>query len=140
MHCIIFIIYITTVDKENKLGDEMKTSKFYTERALMEWNDGNCTKAGFKRVNEDINRAYDKITDDIRTDVLKNRVYTDPVSYEHANDLYYGLPNYVHQWRNKHTELFNETKYLINVLEIKQLAELKEYIKIKFKAKLEKNI
>ena len=120
----------------------MKTSKFYTERALMEWNAGSCTKAGFKRVNEDINRAYDRISDGIRKDVLKKRDYTaspTSISRVHSDDLYWGLPNYVHQWRNKHTQLY-KTRYPDMVAEIKQLAELKEDMKIKFKAKLEKNI
>ena len=96
------------------------------EKATAAFDAGFTSKAGKKQASDQLNRAFESVRGSVQDWVLANcKCYGD------MDDLYYGMPSDLHQWRAKHSEMLRqfhpEAESIIALIE--QLIELRNAIK-----------
>lgn len=98
-----------------------RTAAFYTDAALTALNAGFTSKADAQRASADINRAYDLHKCAIRDGLLADRTIAN------WNDLYWGIPDYPHNWKPRHSEAF--AAWADEVAAIEKLVDLRAAVK-----------
>lgn len=97
-----------------------RTAAFYTDAALDALNAGFTSKAGQKRANEDLARAYY-----LHKVVIQNALLADR-SIADWDSLYYGVPD-LHNWKARHSAAYAAWPH--QVAEIEKLVELRAAVK-----------
>lgn len=98
----------------------------YIARAQAALKAGFTSKAAQQDALADINRAFDLKTGAIRDELLK---VPHAERGEKHNELYWGLPDYPHNWKAKHSELFASNGFGALVNEIEAIVRFRAVVK-----------
>ena len=103
-----------------KISVSKNKSWNYLNGSIDFFNNGNCIKADYKRAVDNLNMSYEMIRDALMQELLQSPMRER--DNEKWNNLYWTSPQYVHQWNQKCTNLYNDrySNYVDIILELKE--------------------
>lgn len=109
-----------------------RTAEFYINRATAAFECGFTSKAAQKRVFDDLNRAFEMLSDELKKKLLtfSSRELSDD-DQEKFRQAYYDLPHNLHQWKPKHSETMIKLLPLMKdvVTQIESLVDFRTAVK-----------
>jgi hypothetical protein len=97
----------------------------YIDSALNAFNAGFSSKSSQQSALGDLSRAYDLVKEGVRSELLRTPL--EQRSTPEWKTLYWDLPDYIHNWKPKHSELFARFPEAVRAAE--ELVELRATIK-----------